>query len=358
VWPAGPPVSALSGYWPNSRTHALFEEHVGEGVSNVATRSAESSVSQVREVWPELPYEAWKDTCTALHLWAQIVGKIRLAQTPWLNHSWHVPLYVNARGLTTGPVTHGSRTFDITFDLTDHVLSIRSSDGEERRIKLAPQSVAEFYAKVMGALESLGMPVVINTKPNEMPHPVRFPEDHMVRSYDPAYAHDFWRTLTQVDRVFCEFRTGFLGKCSPVHFFWGSFDLAVTRFSGRRAPVHPGGLPGLPDAVTRDAYSHELSSAGFWPGGYGTGQAAFYSYAYPEPTGFRTARVQPAEAYFDPKPGEFVLPYDVVRTADDPDRTLEDFLHSTYEAAADLGHWDRSQLESAEGRVRIPRQVR
>ncbi|GAA5019361.1 DUF5996 family protein [Actinopolymorpha pittospori] len=324
----------------------------------MTAHDTDSSVAQVREVWPALPYEAWKDTCTALHLWTQIVGKVRVAQTPWLNHSWHVPLYVNARGLTTGPVTHGPRTFDITFDLVDHVLSLRTSDGAERRIKLRAQSVADFYTCVMDALEALEVPVDINTRPNEVPHPVPFPEDHVVRPYDANAAHDFWRALTQVDRVFCEFRTGFLGKCSPVHFFWGSFDLAVTRFSGRSAPVHPGGLPGLPDAVTRDAYSHELSSAGFWPGGNGMEEAAFYSYAYPEPGGYRAADVQPAEAYFEPKLGEFILPYDVVRTAADPDRTLEDFLHSTYEAAANLGHWARDQLESAEGRVRIPRQVR
>ena len=307
-------------------------------------------------VWPPLPYESWKETCANLHLMTQIVGKVRLKQTPWANHSWHVTLYVTPRGLTTGPIPHGDRIFDIAFDLIAHELHIRTSDGGERRIALQPQSIASFHGRVMEALKALSVPVTINDHPNEIPNATRFTHDHAVRAYDAVHAHRFWRALIQADRIFKRFRTSFLGKCSPVHFFWGSFDLAVTRFSGRSAPLHPGGVPALPDAVTREAYSHEVSSAGFWPGGSGY-EAAFYSYAYPEPDGFRDSVIRPGAAFFHKELREFILPYDAVRSAEDPERVLLDFLYSTYEAAAVTGKWDRAALECREGLACIPRVV-
>lgn len=309
------------------------------------------------EAWPELPYARWQDTCMTLRLWTQIVGKIRLVQSPWVNHSWHVPLYVSARGLTTSLIAHGDRAFDLSFDFIDNVLLLRTSDGAQRRITLEPQSVADFYYRVMTALDDVAMPVRIDDMPNEIEGAIRFREDRTHCAYDAGYAQRFWRVLLQVDRVLHIFRTGFIGKCSPVHFFWGSFDIAVTRFSGRTAPPHPGGVPNLPDAVAREAYSHEVSSCGFWPGGGGLDDAAFYSYAYPSPEGFARAAVRPAQAYFHPTLGEFVLPYDGVRTASDPDSTLLAFLTSTYQAAADLAHWDRAALECQTGRVGVPRQV-
>jgi hypothetical protein len=309
------------------------------------------------ETWPALPYPAWKETCATLQLWTQVVGKVRLVQTPWLNHSWHVPLYVSANGLTTTSIPYGGRAFEIAFDFIDHVLGIRTSDGEKRTIELKPRSVAEFYAAVMAALEELGLPVRIDERPSEVPDGIPFSEDRTHSAYDAAYAHRFWRVLLQADRILRQFRTGFLGKSSPVHFFWGSFDLAVTRFSGRRAPPHPGGVPSLPDVVAREAYSHEVSSAGFWPGGGGIDFPAFYSYAYPEPSGFRTAAVEPGAAFFSDALNEFVLPYDAVRTAPDPEAMLLSFLQSTYEAAADAGDWDRAALECAPGVPRIPRPV-
>src|SRR5690349_19348198 len=252
------------------------------------------------ERWPALPYSEWKDTAATLPLWTQIAGKIRLARTPWLNHSWHVALYVSARGLTTGPIPDGARSFTIEFDFIGHVLWLRTSDGGARQVMLRPVTVAEFYDDVMGALRELAIAVRINETPNEIADPIPFPRDTAHKSYDADYANRFWRVLLASHEVLSRFRTGFLGKASPVHFFWGSFDLAVTRFSGRRAPPHPGGVPGLPDAVAREAYSHEVSSAGFWPGG-GLAPidfAAFYSYAYPAPEGFAKARVKPAAAYF------------------------------------------------------------
>lgn len=310
------------------------------------------------ERWPELPYAAWTDTRDTLHLWTQVVGKIRLALTPWLNHSWHVTLYVNARGLTTGPIPCNGRDLQIDFDFIDHVLWLRTSDGHYREVILRPVEVAEFYAEVMAGLEQLGINVAINTMPNEIPGAVRFEQDTTHASYDADYANRFWRVLLATHDAFSTFRTCFLGKVSPVHFFWGSFDLAVTRFSGRTAPAHPGGVPGLPDAVAREAYSHEVSSAGFWPGGGGPiDYPAFYSYAYPAPTGFAEAKVQPAEAFFSKALGEFLLPYDAVRTASDPEATLMAFLQSTYAAAADLGKWDRQALECAMGEARKVRAV-
>jgi Family of unknown function (DUF5996) len=307
-------------------------------------------------LWPELPYAAWRDTCATLQLWTQIVGKIRLARTPWLNHSWHVTLYVTARGLTTSPIPGRARSFQIDFDFIDHVLRIATSDGEQRRVPLVPQSVATFYAAVIEALEGLGIDVRINDMPNELPDPVRFGDDHAHASWDRDAAHRFWQVLRQTDRVFAKFRTGFLGKSSPVHFFWGSFDLAVTRFSGRRAPLHPGGVPHLPDRVAQEAYSHEVSSAGFWPGGGGIDEAAFYSYAYPAADGFRSSPVKPDAAYFNETLGEFILPYDAVRTSADPETELLEFLQSTYEAAANSAKWDRAALECALGQPGLPRQ--
>ena len=251
------------------------------------------AVATSSETWPELPYAAWQDTCATLQLWAQIVGKIRLTQTPWLNHSWHVVLYVSARGLTTGPIPFGDRVLEIEFDFIDHVLWLRTGDGHVRQVMLRPQSVAVFYADVMMSVGELGLSVHINETPNEIPDAIPFSKDEVHASYDPVYAHRFWLILSQAHRVFTTFRTAFLGKASPVHFFWGSFDLAVTRFSGRKAPRHPGGVPNLPDAVAREAYSHEVSSAGFWPGGGPIPYAAFYSYAYPAPDGFANAAVRP-----------------------------------------------------------------
>jgi len=303
--------------------------------------------------WPALPYAAWRDTAATLQLWTQIAGKVRLARTPWLNHSWHVTLYVTPRGLTTGPIPDGTRTFAIDFDFIDHVLWIRTSDGHSRQVMLRAVPVAVFYLETMAALAALGIEVAIKTTPNEVADAVPFDRDIVHKSYDPAYANAFWRVLMAADGVMSKFRTAFLGKVSPVHFFWGSFDLAVTRFSGRSAPRHPGGVPNLPDAVAREAYSHEVSSAGFWPGG-GLAPidfAAFYSYAYPMPDGFAKAAVKPAAAYFHEALGEFILPYDDVRQSADPDAALMAFLQSTYAAAADLGHWDRRALECAIGEV-------
>jgi hypothetical protein len=305
--------------------------------------------------WPALPYAGWKDTCATLQLWTQVVGKVRLALTPWLNHSWHVTLRVSARGLATPPIALDSRDLQIEFDFIDHVLWLRTSDGRHRKIMLRPMPVAEFYAAVMQALAKLGIDVRINEMPNEIADAVPFSADRVHASYDADHVNRFWRVLLRSHAVFSHFRTSFLGKASPVHFFWGSFDLAVTRFSGRRAPPHPGGVPGLTDAVAREAYSHEVSSAGFWPGGGPIEDAAFYSYAYPAPAGFAAASVQPAHAYFSKELGEFILPYEVVRGARDPNAVLMAFLQSTYAAAADLGKWDRAALECDLGE---PRRVR
>jgi len=278
-------------------------------------------------------------------MWTQIVGKIRLAQTPWVNHSWHVPLYVTSRGLGTSPIPHGTRTFEIDFDFLDHELLIRTSDGTRRTLPLAPRAVADFYREVMGVLAELDLPVRIHTKPNEVERAIPFPQDREHAAYDSDHARRFWRILVQADRVMKAFRARFVGKCSPVHFFWGSFDLAVTRFSGRPAPRHPGGVPNFPDWIAREAYSHEVSSCGFWPGGGVVPMPVFYAYAYPEPEGFRDARVEPAGAFYSADLREFVLPYDAVRAAEAPDAALTMFLQSTYEAAAERGGWDRSALE-------------
>ncbi len=308
-------------------------------------------------VWPPLPLAAWQDTYATLHLWTQIVGKIRLSLTPWLNHSWHVTLYVTARGLTTSSIPYGGTSFQIEFDFLAHQLLISTTSGAERRIPLRPMSVADFYAEVMDALSELAIHPRVNTLPNELPDAIRFDQDRVHGSYDADAAHRFWRVLVQADRVFKLFRTGFLGKSSPVHFFWGSFDLAVTRFSGRRAPLHPGGVPNLPDAVTREAYSHEVSSAGFWPGGGAIDYPAFYAYAYPTPPGFGGAVVRPEAAFFSRELGEFLLPYDAVRAAPEPDEVLLEFLQSAYEAAAIGGAWDRAALECEIGVPGRPRRI-
>ncbi|CAN5652068.1 DUF5996 family protein [soil metagenome] len=304
--------------------------------------------------WPSLPLEAWQDTFATLHRWMQIVGKIRLVQTPWINHSWHVAQYVNARGLTTSAIPHGGRTLEITFDFVEHRLLIQASDGSADSFPLQAMSVADFHHELLTRLEALGLPVSIHGSPNEVEDATPFAEDQSHRSYDREYAGRCWQVLVQSDRVFQAFRAQFIGKSSPVHFFWGSFDLAVTRFSGRTAPPHPGGIPNLPDWVAREAYSHEVSSCGFWPGGGPHPFPLFYSYAYPEPEGFPSASVGPDGAFYSTELREWVLPYEAVRTAASPDRVLLDFLNSTYQAAADLGRWDRSALE----RIEDPRLAR
>ena len=295
--------------------------------------------------WPDLPLAAWSETYATLHRWIQIAGKIRLAQSPWVNHSWHATLYVTPRGLTTSLIPHGDRSFDIVFDFVAHQVVVQVSDGRSAHLPLEPQSVAAFYRRLMEHLERLDLHVRIHPKPNEVEDATRLDRDESHGAYDPEYASRFWRVLVQADRVFNQFRARYLGKCSPVHLFWGGLDLAVTRFSGRPAPEHPGGIPNLPDWVTRDAYSHEVSSAGFWAGGGGVPFPAFYSYAYPEPPRYAAAQVQPGAAFYSPALREFILAYDVVRQAASPDETLLGFLQTTYEAAANLGRWDRAALE-------------
>ena len=296
--------------------------------------------------WPDIPLAAWRDTFATLHLWTQIVGKIRLARSAWLNHSWHTTLYVTSLGLTTSPIPYEGRTFELEFDFTAHRLDIRSSDGRHDEVPLRSQTVATFYSLVMEALRRLDLDVRIARKPSELVDPIPFAEDEVHRTYDPEYVHRFWQALVQVDRVFKIFRGRFIGKGSPVHYFWGAGDLAVTRFSGRRAPQHPGGIPNLPDWITREAYSHEVSSCGFWPGGGAIDYPAFYSYAYPEPGGFADARLAPEGAFYSQDYREFILPYDRVARAASPDDILLEFLQSTYEAAATLGSWDRAALEA------------
>ena len=301
--------------------------------------------AQRSQAWPELPLEAWADTYATLHRWTQIVGKVRLVQGPWQNHCWDSALYVTARGLGTSPVPYELRTFQIDFDFVEHRLRIASSDGGVGGFALSRESVAAFYRHLMDEMERLGFPVRINRRPNEVPDPVPFDEDEAHAAYDPEYANRFWRVLVQSERVFRTFRGRFIGKSSPVHFFWGAPDLAVTRFSGRVAPEHPGGIPNLPDRVTREAYSHEVSSCGFWPGGGPVPYPVFYSYAYPEPAGFPTASVRPREASWSDDLREFLLPYGAVRGSEHPDSVLLDFLQSTYDAAATLAKWDREALE-------------
>jgi Family of unknown function (DUF5996) len=302
------------------------------------------------QIWPQLPLEAWADTFATLHMWTQIVGKIRLRESAPINHGWHSTFYVTSRGFTTSPIPHGGRTYQLDFDFIEHALRVQVSDGRTALLALEPQTVAAFYRRLMDALESLGIQVRIHGRPNEVVDPIPFARDEVHRAYDAEFAGRFWRVLVQSDRVFKRFRSRFIGKCSPVHLFWGGLDLAVTRFSGRRAPEHPGGIPNLPDAITREAYSHEVSSCGFWAGSSGSPVAypVFYAYAYPEPEGFSQARVGPSDAFYSQDLREFILPYDTVRTAADPDQVLLEFLQSTYEAAANLARWDRAALERAD----------
>jgi len=300
--------------------------------------------TQPTETWPALPHAAWSDTCATLQLWLQIAGKIRLTLTPHLNHTWNVTLYPTVRGLTTGPMPHGTLILQISFDFLDHVLDLESNAGRRISIKLEPMSVAVFYQRVMDALNSLGAPVQIYKTPCEITDPIPFDEDQTHSAYDPEYAQRFWSILLQTARVFEVFRARFIGKVSPIHLFWGALDLACSRFSGRTAPQHPS-MPGLPDRVTRDAYSHEVSSCGFWPGAPGV-EPFFYSYAYPEPAGYRDYAVMPAQASFNPAFGEFVFPYEALRQSPDPDAALLAFLQTTYEAAATCAHWDRAALEA------------
>lgn len=295
--------------------------------------------------WPALPYEKGKDTLQTLHLWAQIVGKVRLAASPWLNHSWHATLYPTARGLSTGLIPQGRRSFELEFDFVDHRLRARSAGGPDWQMSLVPRTVASFYEELLDGLAGLDLPVRIHDRPNELPDPVPFPEDEVHSAYDAEYAHRLWRALVSSHRILSWFRAGFLGKASPVHLFWGSFDLAVTRFSGRRAPLHPGGIPHLPDRVTREAYSHEVSSAGFWAGNDMVPYPAYYSYAYPTPAGFDAADIEPSGAIWNAELGEYLLPYETARAAAEPGAVLRRFLETTYEAAANLGNWDRESLE-------------
>jgi hypothetical protein len=297
-------------------------------------------VADQPQCWPSLPLDSWRETCATLHMWTQIVGKVRLTLTPLVNHWWNVPLYVSARGLTTSRIPYGERAFELRFDFIGHKLVLETSDGMVKTIELAPRSVADFYREFMEMLRSCGIEVNIWRMPVEIPNPIAFDQDHVHKSYDRAAVEKFWRILLSVDTIFHLFRTGFIGKSSPVHFFWGSFDLAVTRFSGRRAPDKPNA-----DRLTREAYSHEVSSVGFWPGSGDVKDAAFYSYMAPAPQGFADARVRPDAAYYDKQLGEFLLMYEDVRKAASPTAGLLDFCQSTYKAGANLGNWDRKALE-------------
>lgn len=296
-----------------------------------------------KELWPALPFEAWKETCETLHMWTQIVGKVRLELSPPLNHWWQVPLYVTPRGLTTSPIPFPNRldqTFEVHFDFIDHQLLILTSHGAVKILPLIPRSVSAFYREFMCSLQALGIDITINTLPCEVKHPIPFDQDCVHASYDPGAAHRFWQILVQVNRVMTEFRSPFLGKCSPVHFFWGSFDLAVTRFSGRRAPQRE-----RTDRITREAYSHEVISCGFWPGNEEFPEPAFYSYTFPEPPGLKEVSPCPASAFYDTTMGEFILRYEDMRNAKKPEQALMEFFQSTYEAGAILGRWDREALE-------------
>jgi hypothetical protein len=304
------------------------------------TPEAIRSRASDEEALPALPFDSWKDTLATLHMWVQIVGKVRLKLCPLVNHWWNVPFYVTARGMTTSAMPYERRAIEVQFDFIEHKILIETSEGRIVEMAMEPQSVADFYEKFMAALRELGLSVHIWTMPCEVPNPTPFEKDHVHAAYDADAAHKFWRILVWVDQIFKEFRAGFEGKASPVHFFWGSFDLAVTRFSGRPAPERPGA-----DSITREAYSHEVSSAGFWPGGGDIKAPAFYSYAAPEPPGFAEQRVGPQAAFYHPQMKEFLLMYDDVRTAGSPKDALMEFLQSTYNAAADLGKWDRKNLE-------------
>lgn len=307
----------------------------------------ENAGKKCSEVWPGLPYEEWAETRETLHMWTQIVGKVKLALCPPVNHWWDVTLYVTARGLTTSSMPYEDRTFQIDFDFVEQALFIATSGGDLRVMALAPKSVASFYGEFMDLLRSLAIDVQINTTPSEIPNPIPFDQDDKHASYDREKAWQFWRALVQVDRVMKIFRGEFIGKCSPVHFFWGGFDMAVSRFSGRRAPPRPEA-----DAITREGYSHEVSSCGFWPGSDDFKQAAFYSYMAPEPKGFDSAAVDPTSAFYNRGTNGFILPYEDVRNATDPDAMILDFFQSTYDAGADLAQWDRVALERNFGQLK------
>jgi hypothetical protein len=319
----------------------------------VESRLPGTSTAGAGEPWPELPWTEWTPTISTLHMWTQVVGKVRMALAAPLNHWWHVPLYVSSHGLTTSAIPYASRSFQVDFDFVDHRLRITDSDGADFTMALAPMSVARFYADTMDGLRDLGIDVRIWSKPVEVAAAIAFESDEQHASYDRGHAHAFWRGLVQADRVMKSFRSGFVGKASPVHFFWGGFDLAATRYSGRAAPLHPGGVPNCPTWVMEEAYSREELSVGWWPLSEPPGPA-FYSYAYPEPRGFDEAPVRPAEAFYDSRLGEFLLPYDAVRRAADPDAAVRDFFQTTYEAGADLGRWDRPILEARSGPERPP----
>ncbi|MFQ6553658.1 DUF5996 family protein [Aestuariibius insulae] len=308
--------------------------------------------------WPELSYERFESTGTALHMWLQIAGKLRIRLDPWLNHSWHATFYVTGRGLTSSLIHTDAKAFEVVFDLIDHNCTIYCTDGRKQTLPLETMSVADFHAQFIAALDALGAPTDLHHAPNEVPNPIPFRNQTEPLTYDPDAARDYFHALVAITGVFQTFRTGFLGKSTPSHLFWGSFDLAVTRFSGRRAPAHPGGFPALPDDITQEAYSHEVSSAGFWPGGNGADEAMFYAYAYPSPDGFGSASVEPEEAVFDQDLGEFLLPYSAVQKASSPRKVLLSFLQSTYSAAADLGNWDRESLDCAIGTAGQPRDIR
>jgi len=314
----------------------IIDNHVE---SNMDTR-LNTSERETAELWPPLPYEEWKDTYNTLHMWAQIVGKVRMELTPLVNHWWNVTFYLTARGLTTSPIPYQNSTFEVDFDFIDHNLFIQTSEGTSKALPLLPRSVADFYREFMEALRSLNINVTINTLPSEVTNPIRCDEDFVHASYDPEYANRCWRILAQSDKVFKAFRSQFIGKSSPVHFFWGSFDLAVTRFSGRRAPERPGA-----DRITREAYSHEEMSGGFWPGSENFRVPAYYTYTYPEPPGLKEASIRPDQAFYSPELSLFILRYDDVRNSGEPEKMLMDFLQSTYEAGANLAHWDRVALE-------------
>ena len=302
-------------------------------------------MAHVTEAWPPLELHEWVETRDTLQLWLQVIGKVRLVLAPPINHTWHATLYVTSRGLTTSPIPYGNREFQVDLDFIDHTLTISASDGRSAGFPLGPQSVATFYQRTMDELTKLDLPTRIVARPNEVADPIPFAQDQVHRHYDADAVHRFWQILVQTERVMQQFRARFIGKCSPIHLFWGALDLAVTRFSGRVAPVHPGGIPNLPDRVTREAYSHEVSSCGFWAGTAPIDYPAFYAYAYAPPPGFAEARVRPAGAFYSTDFGEFILPYKVVRESRTPDGTLLEFFQSTYEAAADLGKWDRAALE-------------
>ncbi|HEX9028467.1 MAG TPA: DUF5996 family protein [Anaerolineales bacterium] len=312
------------------------ESAVVEDQNNGKTTGMESGY----ELWPSLPYDEWKDTYDTLHMWTQIVAKIRLTLTPPVNHWWHSSLYVTPRGLTTSPIPYHGRSFEIQFDFIDHNLNIHTSNGQTRYLGLYPRSVADFYREVTAVIRSMGIEVKINPMPQEVANPIRSDQDEVHATYDPEYVERFRRILIEVDQVFKQFRGRFIGKCSPVHFWWGSFDLAVTRFSGRRAPVRPGA-----NRIDREAYSHECSSAGFWPGSGHLLEPAFYAYTAPAPPGYDLVPIRPEKAYFDPKFSEFILRYEDVRTAERPAEAILDFLQSTYGVGANLGNWDRANLE-------------